>query len=222
MTELGAERRERARLEKRRIILKAALRTFADIGYERATISDILRRAEMTTSTFYNYFPDKDSVFLALVADAVAPVLAEIDAWVRSAEGLQEMIERVCRVCFRQAVRDQALRKLLARNTHKLRSLVQEPAVREKLGQVEAELRSAMERGAMPAVNARLLAASLIGITIETALRLLEDEAPDADAATRFVSSMIVGGVDRVAEEDEGSSGGGMGGDSTTFSCASF
>ncbi|HYC57682.1 MAG TPA: TetR/AcrR family transcriptional regulator [Candidatus Binatia bacterium] len=222
MTELGTERRARARLERRRMILKAALRTFGEIGYERATISDILRQADMTTSTFYNYFPDKDSVFLALVVDAVAPVIEEIDGWSKRPMALPEFVQRVCRICFEQAVRDLTLRKLLARNSHKLRSLVQEPAVREKLASLESNLRGAMERGDVPIVDARLLAASLIGITLEMAMRLLEEDVPDVEAAARFVRSLIVGGVDRVAEDDDGSAGGGMGGESTALTCASF
>ena len=37
-------------------------RVFADIGYGAATVRDIVRGTDLATGTFYNYFPDKESV----------------------------------------------------------------------------------------------------------------------------------------------------------------
>ena len=59
--------REATKAANRAAILRAAREVFADIGYGAATVRDIVRRTDLATGTFYNYFPDKESVLRALV-----------------------------------------------------------------------------------------------------------------------------------------------------------
>ena len=51
----------------RQSILKAAEEVFGEFGFDRASISEITRRAGVAQGTFYVYFPDKKSVFTELV-----------------------------------------------------------------------------------------------------------------------------------------------------------
>jgi AcrR family transcriptional regulator len=44
----------------RRLIAETAARLFAERGYERVTVSDVAREAEVAEQTVYNYFPTKD------------------------------------------------------------------------------------------------------------------------------------------------------------------
>ncbi len=59
LTPRGQRTRER--------LLKAAETVFGDKGYERASIADITREAEVALGTFYVYFPDKQSIFVEVV-----------------------------------------------------------------------------------------------------------------------------------------------------------
>lgn len=52
--------------ERRRDILDAALRLFADRGFNETTVSDIAAEAGMATGTVYLYFPSKEDVLQGL------------------------------------------------------------------------------------------------------------------------------------------------------------
>ena len=62
-------KRERTKAANRQAILAAARRVFAQLGYEAATVRDIIRGTELASGTFYNYFRSKEEVFEALADD---------------------------------------------------------------------------------------------------------------------------------------------------------
>jgi AcrR family transcriptional regulator len=51
----------------RQAILDAAEEVFGELSYDRASISEITRRAGVAQGTYYLYFPDKRSAFVELV-----------------------------------------------------------------------------------------------------------------------------------------------------------
>lgn len=51
----------------RQSLLDVAEEVFGDAGYDRASVSEITRRAGVAQGTFYVYFPDKKAVFIELV-----------------------------------------------------------------------------------------------------------------------------------------------------------
>ena len=51
----------------RRALLDAAEAVFGEYSYDRASISEITRRAGVAQGTFYLYFPDKKAAFVELV-----------------------------------------------------------------------------------------------------------------------------------------------------------
>ena len=63
----GVGKRERTKAANREAILVAARRVFSDIGYGAASVRDVVRETDLATGTFYNYFPDQESVLRALV-----------------------------------------------------------------------------------------------------------------------------------------------------------
>lgn len=71
-TRLG--RRERKKLQTRALIQREALRLFLEKGFEATTIEEIAEAADIAPSTFFNYFPTKESVVLQ---DDLDPVLLE-------------------------------------------------------------------------------------------------------------------------------------------------
>src|SRR5579859_4103489 len=71
-TPLG--RRERKKLQTRALIQREALRLFLEKGFEATTIEEIAEAADIAPSTFFNYFPTKESVVLQ---DDLDPVLVE-------------------------------------------------------------------------------------------------------------------------------------------------
>lgn len=48
-------------------ILEGARSAFLELGYEGTSVEEIARRAQVSKGTIYNYFPDKQTLFIAVV-----------------------------------------------------------------------------------------------------------------------------------------------------------
>ena len=62
-------RRELTKAQNREVILAAARRVFAEIGFAKATVRDVIRATPLASGTFYNYFKSKEEVYQALRDD---------------------------------------------------------------------------------------------------------------------------------------------------------
>src|SRR5438270_13354423 len=69
-------RRERTRQE----LLAAATRVLAEKGLDRTKITDIAAAADVGVGTFYLHFPDKETLFDAVVEDTVRRLKTTVDA----------------------------------------------------------------------------------------------------------------------------------------------
>jgi AcrR family transcriptional regulator len=72
--------RSRGRPAKRDAIVAAAQEVFLREGYTRTSMDVVSEAAGVSKRTVYNHFPDKRTLFLAVIEDTVAPVL---DAFIR-------------------------------------------------------------------------------------------------------------------------------------------
>ncbi|WP_329338851.1 TetR family transcriptional regulator [Streptomyces sp. NBC_00663] len=87
--------RERKKRQTRERIRREAYRLFAEHGYEATTVDQIAEAAEISSSTFFRYFPTKEDVVLQdeydpALADAVASRPADepiVDAILASLKG---------------------------------------------------------------------------------------------------------------------------------------
>lgn len=60
------ERKEREKERRRQQIIVAAKRVFSEKGYNRSTIEDIAKEAELSPGTLYLYFKNKEELFASL------------------------------------------------------------------------------------------------------------------------------------------------------------
>jgi len=197
MTPLAAGKRERTKAENRRAILDAAQEVFTEMGYGAASIRDVVRRSGLAAGTFYNYFPDKQSVFQAVLEQHTT----ELRRRLREARGRARDAETIVREGFETyfsfIVEDRALFEMLRRNAGTVRELFETPALELGILELREDLAAL---GALPgALDLDALAAAMGGVAFELGIRLSEQDPPDVERAARFASELFLGGMDRLA-----------------------
>jgi AcrR family transcriptional regulator len=196
MTPVADGKRERTKAQNRRAILDAAQETFTEMGYGAASIRDVVRRSGLAAGTFYNYFPDKQSVFRAVLEEHTT----ELRRRLREARGRAYDVETVVRegfhVYFSFIVEDRPLFEMLRRNAGTVRELFDTPAL--ELGILELREDLAARAESPDALDLDALAAAMGGVAFELGIRLSEQDPPDVERAARFASELFLGGIDRL------------------------
>ena len=196
MSDIAAPgRREATKQANRTAILVAAREVFADLGYGAATVRDIVRRTDLATGTFYNYFPDKEAVFRALLEESARETRELVRAARRQATDLDGFVREGYRAYFGYLASDRTLFEMLRRNAGTIRALFDTPALGAGTDELEADLRAGIESGVVPPHDARYMAAAMVGAGFEIAVRMLDSDPPDVEGAVEFAASLFVGGL---------------------------
>ena len=116
MTATATGRRERTKAANRAALLEAARDAFGELGFEAVGVRDIVRRTDLASGTFYNYFEDKESVFRAVVEATGAEARRRVRAARAGARSLTEFVEAGYRAYFSFIVEDPATFRFLRRN----------------------------------------------------------------------------------------------------------
>lgn len=74
-------------------IFNAAKVTFAEKGFEKATMEEIAKRAEFAKGTIYLYFKNKDDLFISLIENHLAKSVAIINKVVETKKTPVEKVE---------------------------------------------------------------------------------------------------------------------------------
>lgn len=199
-SEAGEGRREKSKAANRQAILTAARRVFAQLGYDGATVRDIIRGTELASGTFYNYFKSKEEVFEALADDGARRFRPVLRAARESAACFEDYIYTAVHAYFTFLVEEHrgGGHPLKDRGPHMPSSTPETLAVYEE---VRDGLAEAIARGVAPKVDPDFLAAASIGVAQEVGDVMLRQSPPDIDAATRFVADFILGGVQKAASK---------------------
>jgi len=194
----GTGKRERTKQANRAAILQAAREVFAELGYGAASVRDVIRRTDLASGTFYNYFPDKESVFRALVDEAAREVLARTHAARARGRSLEDFVADGYRAYFAFLAEDRLMFEVMRRNAGTIRQMFDEPAVGAGTDQLAEDLRRAMRSGLVPAFDAELMAAAMVGAGLEVGMRMIERDPPDVEGAVAFCTELFMGGIDRL------------------------
>ena len=125
--EAGPGRREATKAANRAAIVTAARSVFAELGYGGASVRDVIRRTDLASGTFYNYFPDKESLFRAVVDETAAEVRGRAQSARRRASSLEEFVEAGYREYFGFLASDPEAFELMRRNSGTIRAMFDEP-----------------------------------------------------------------------------------------------
>jgi AcrR family transcriptional regulator len=197
MSALTDGRRERTKVQNRAAILAAAREVFAEIGYDAAGVRDVIRRTELASGTFYNYFPDKEAVFRAVVDESSQEVRRRLRIARAGARTLEAFVGDAYLAWFQFLVEDRLLFELLRRNAGTIRELFGDPILGAGVDDLLADLRAAMDRGEVPELDADYMAGAMAGVGLELGVRMAEREPADPAGAARFATELFLGGITR-------------------------
>jgi AcrR family transcriptional regulator len=187
-----AGKREQTKAANRTAILDAARRVFSELGYGAATVRDIVRDTDLATGTFYNYFPDKQSVLNALLDDAAAKIRSRVRAARKESGTVEEFVEGGFRAYYGYLVEDPETFGLLRRNAGTIRSMFDEPTVGAGVDELREDLAAGIRSGLLPDHDVEYMASAMVGAGFEVAVRMLEREPPDVEGAVAFVTGVFL------------------------------
>lgn len=192
----GTGKRAQTKANNRRAILDAAQEIFTEMGYGAASIRDVVRRSGLAAGTFYNYFPDKQSVFQAVLEEHTTELRCRLRVARARARDAETIVREGFHTYFSFIVEDRPLFEMLRRNAGTVRELFDTPALELGILELREDLAA---RGALPdAVDVDALAAAMGGVAFELGIRLSEQDAPDVERTARFASELFLGGMDRL------------------------
>jgi AcrR family transcriptional regulator len=194
----GTGKRERTKAANRETILVAARRVFSDIGYGAASVRDIVRETDLATGTFYNYFPDKESVLRALVGEITDEARARVRTARTAATTLEGFVSGGFRAYFAFLAEDPDTVALMRRNSGTIRTMFDEPALGAGIAELRADLETAVRAGRIPPHDVDLMAAAMVGAGVEVGLRMVESEPPDVERSVAFVTDVFLGAFERI------------------------
>lgn len=200
MTQLATGKREVTKAQNRRAILDAAQEIFTEMGYGAASIRDVVRRSGLAAGTFYNYFPDKESVFRAVLDEHTTELRGRLrDARARARDA-ETIVREGFQTYFSFIVEDRPLFEMLRRNAGTVRELFGTFALERGILELLEDLRVLAARGELAvSLDLDALAAAMGGVAFELGIRLSEQDPPDVERTARFASELFLGGMDRLA-----------------------
>ena len=191
-------KREQTKAANRTAILDAARAVFGEMGYDGATVRDIIRRTGLSVGAFYNYYRSKEEeVYEALSDDGARRFRPILRAQHEQATDFPAYIRGAITAYLEFLVDEEAAWQRNARTEGGGHPHVQveTPEMRAVFNEVKAAISDGIERGLAPRVDADYLAGVCIGVAREVGERMLERRPIDVAAAAEFAVSLILGGV---------------------------
>ncbi len=190
-------KREQTKLANRQMILDAARAVFAELGYETATVRDIIRRTGLSVGAFYNYYRSKEEVYEALSDDGARRFRPILQAQYDAADGdFETYIRGAIRAYYVFLVDEheawQTTRPVEERQPH---MQVETPEMRAVFEQVRNSIELIRRKDQQSHVDAEYLAAACIAIAREVGHHMLMRRPLDTEGAAEFAVQMIMGGL---------------------------
>jgi AcrR family transcriptional regulator len=196
----GAGRREERKAANRAKLLTAARKVFAEKGLGAATARDIVRETDLATGTFYNYFDSKEALFAALIDELAAKARDRVRAQRREpGRSVEERLEAAYRAYFELVVEERELFEVFRRNAGVIAAMSRRDWFAEGERDLIEDLLEWARAGEMPDVDLKLVAQAMFGAGVHVANHLVDEDAPDIDAAARFCAQLFLGGVRALA-----------------------
>ncbi len=188
-------KREQTKAANRLAILDAAREVFGELGFETATVRDIVRRSGLSVGAFYNYYRSKEEVFDALADDGARRFKPILQAQSAKATDFESYLRAAVRAYFDFIAAEQQSWLVDLPEAETLASVRNTPEILAVFEEVRRVFAGIMDRDLSAKVDIDYLAASCIAVAREIGDRMIERQPVDVPAATDFVVRLILGGL---------------------------
>ncbi|MCA8884884.1 MAG: transcriptional regulator BetI [Rhodobacteraceae bacterium] len=176
---------------RRRALVAATIAEIGAVGSLEVTVSNIARRAGVSSALAHHYFGSKDKLFLAAMRAVLTDFGAEVRAALRGVRDPRQRLSAIVRVSFSEtSFRPEVIAAWLNFYVHAQNSDETQRLLRLYQARLHTNLMHALRPLAGPRADtiARTTAALIDGLYIRQALR---DPAPDARRAVQLVTDYL-------------------------------
>jgi AcrR family transcriptional regulator len=192
---IGPGKREQTKAANRSAILDAAREVFGEMGFEAATVRDIIRRTGLSVGAFYNYYRSKEEVFEALADDGARRFRPILQAQSAKATDLESYVRAAVTAYFDFIASEQEAWQSAASQLEPLPHARNTPELLAVFEEVRTAFAAIMDRDVATGVDLDFLTASAIAVAREVGDRMMARRPVDVPGAADFVVRLIMGGV---------------------------
>ncbi len=163
-------------------ILQAALDVFAEKGYHRALVDDIVRASRTSKGAVYHHFPNKEALFLALVDEFAVRLAGAVAESIAGAHGALGKVQAALIAGLETFSKHRELARILLLESVSLGPayLAKRVEVRERFAAlIQAYLDQAVSEGSIPPLDTRVATLAWLGALNEVVIQWLHDGRPD-------------------------------------------
>jgi len=193
-------RREQKKIDNRNAILEAGLEVFSTIGYERATITDIVSESGLSVGTFYNHCGDKDTIFSELIMGFLVKVRSALSEARKRATSIETFVMGAFSAYSELISQQPKMQQLIAKNSNVFRRFVTtEDELKGIFDDLERDMQGAIDSGLTPSFPVSLMTSAMIASSIE----IFSDERGQSSAQERaeFLGHLFLGGIQRLSAQ---------------------
>jgi len=166
---------------------------FAEKGYHRAVVDDIVRASQTSKGAVYHHFPNKEALFLALVDEFSGRLAEAVATAIEGSHGALGKVEAALGAGLLTFARHRELARILL-----LESVSLGPAYAAKRAEVhgrfaaliQAHLDKAVAEGSIPPLDTRVATLAWLGAVNEVVIQWLHSDEPDL--LTRAVPALTL------------------------------
>ena len=196
LVDLPTGKREQTKVANRQAILDAARAVVGELGYDTATVRDIIRRTGLAAGTFYNYFRSKEEVFAALADEGAARFNPILKALRSQGQTFEVFVEQAIAAYF-AFIADEHSNWVARRPLGEPHLHVQgeTPEMAAVFAEVRDALADAVTERSGPLADPDYMAAACIAIARDVGDKMLERRPIDTAGAAAFAVKMILSGL---------------------------
>jgi TetR/AcrR family transcriptional regulator, fatty acid metabolism regulator protein len=193
--------RATAQEDKRRLILDAAVRVFAQKGYHTSRVGDIAEEAGVAYGLLYHYFGSKEEVLETVFRETWGLMLEAVHGVEETGEPAPEQLRKVAAIVLRSWKRTPDVVRVL------VREVTRSPQIQREIAEIEqafAALERIVQRGQEagdfrddlePRLGAWIFYGALDEFLTGWVLGQLPDDEDAVEEAIRTVVTVVCGGL---------------------------